>query len=209
MRNYTANFKISSVVLVLMLFGGAMVFGQEPESKLGMQDDELIQKDQDITLWHIKALRPEAKILNIKAIDADGNYHPVKAIQDSEQTSILDVKAFVNGKRLPVKLIVKQGDRYYPFKAITEDGKLMDIKAINSKGERLDVKGVSKSGNVVHIRAISKNNVFYNVVAISPKGRINDIKGIKMTTGTVEATINGIEIFAHVKSLTPTKPRSY
>ena len=194
-------------MLLLMFFAVTNVFGQEPELKFSKQDAELILQNPDLKLWHVKAMRPEAKILHIKAIDARGNYYPVKAIQDSEQTALMDVKAFVDGKRLPVKLIVKQGDRYYPFKAITEDGELMDIKAITSKGEKLDVKGVSKSGNIVHIRAIGKENAFYNVVSISPEGRINDVKGIKMTKGTVEAIINDIEIFAHVKSVTPTKQR--
>ncbi|NNK86758.1 MAG: hypothetical protein HKO90_00615 [Flavobacteriaceae bacterium] len=207
MKNAIYNFRLMSSMFWLMLIVCATAFAQEPEFDFNKQDADLILQNPDITLWHVKAMRPEAKILHIKAIDAQGNYYPVKAIQDSEQTALMDIKAFVDGKRLPVKLIVKQGDRYFPFKAITEEGELMDIKAITPKGEKLDVKGVSKSGNIVHIRAIGKDNAFFNVVSISPKGRINDVKGIKMTKGTVEVIINGNEIFAHVKSVTPTKQR--
>ena len=80
--------------------------------------------------WHVKAYLPDAQLLNVKAIDKDGNIHDVKAIQDSDDTSVLDVKALVNGKRLPVKVIVKGGDVYYPVKAIDADGTLIDIKGI-------------------------------------------------------------------------------
>ena len=38
---------------------------------------------ENVIYWHIKAVLPEAKLLDIKAIDKDGVYHDVKAIQDS------------------------------------------------------------------------------------------------------------------------------
>ncbi len=153
------------------------------------------------TIWNVKAYRPDAFLLNVKAIDKDGNIHDVKAIQNSDDTSILDVKAFVTGSRLPIKMIVKAGDRYYPVKAITESGTIVDIKAITDEGEILDVKGVSKSGNTVHIRAITKYGEFYNVIAVSPGGETNNVKGIKMMGREVEVIINGIKVFAHVKAI--------
>lgn len=151
-------------------------------------------------VWHVKGFKPEVKFLKIKAIDKKGNIYDVKAIQNSEQTSLLDVKAFVKGKRLPVKMLVSDG-KYYPVKAIDEDGHIFDIKAITDDGKFLPVKGVSQSGSIVHIRAIYEDIIFYNVIAISPDGTTNAVKGVKMNTEEVETTINGIEVFAHIKSI--------
>jgi len=151
-------------------------------------------------LWHVKAFKPEMKFLKIKAIDKRGNMYNVKAIQNSEQTSLLDVKAFVKGKRLPIKMLVGE-EKYYSVKAIDEEGNILDIKAITDDGIVLPVKGVSKSGNIVHIRAIYEDMIFYNVVAISPDGTTNAVKGIKMNPGNVETTVSGIEVFAHIKSI--------
>lgn len=155
---------------------------------------------QDI-LWDVKAYLPEAKLIKIKAIDKDGNMYPVKAIQSFDETSILDIKAIVNGEYLPLKLIVKEDDEFHPLKAITKDGVLLDIKAITDTGELLPVKGVSRYGMIVQIKAISKDASFYNVFAISPEGQVNDVKGIKMLNTTVETNIKGIPVYAHVKAL--------
>jgi hypothetical protein len=165
---------------------------------------DLIKPETEITsdiFWHIKAYHYEAKLMNIKAIDENGVKHPVKAIQISENTSVLNVKALVGGKRLPIKLIVKGDAQYYPAKAIMDDGTLLDIKAITEDGEILDVKGTSKSGNIVHLRAIDKNHKRYNIIAISPLGNVMDVKGIKMMDTEVEGEINGVEVFAHIKSI--------
>jgi hypothetical protein len=151
--------------------------------------------------WNVKAYRPNAELLNIKAIDKDGKMHDVKAIQTSDDTSILDVKALKDGQRLPIKLIVKDMDRYYPAKGIDTDGTLIDIKAVTKDGEILAVKGVSKSGNIVHLRAITKDSLFYNIISISPEGKVNNVKGMKMLDTRVETVINGVSVFAHVKSL--------
>ena len=155
-------------------------------------------------IWHIKAFKPDVKFLKIKAIDKNGNIYDVKAIQNSEQTSLLDVKAFVKGKRLPVKMLIGN-EKYYPVKAIDEEGHVFDIKAITDEGAFLPVKGVSQSGNIVHIRAIYKNLIYYNVIAISPDGATNAVKGIKMNSEDVETTVNGQEIFAHIKSISQIK----
>lgn len=152
-------------------------------------------------LWDVKAYLPEAKLLKIKAIDKDGKMYPVKAIQSFDDTSILDIKAIINGEYLPIKLIVKDDDVYYPLKAIAKDGTLIDVKAVTEEGEILPVKGVGKSGTIVHVRAIGKDSAFYNIFAISPEGKVNDVKGIKMLKVNVETIINGVSVFAHVKAL--------
>ena len=66
---------------------------------------------------------------------------------------LLDIKALVDGKKLPVKILVSS-DKYSPVKAIGEDGAVYDIKVITLEGEKLDVKGVSRSGSIIHIKMI-------------------------------------------------------
>ena len=165
---------------------------------------DLIKPETEITseiFWNIKAYHGEENLLKIKAIDKNGIQYPVKAIQESENTSVLNVKALVDGKRLPIKLIVRGDAQYYPAKVIMDDGTLMDIKAITEDGQILDVKGTSKTGNIIHLRAIDKDYNRYNIIAISPIGDVMAVKGVKMMDTEVEAVINGVRIFAHVKSI--------
>ena len=159
------------------------------------------QIPENVIYWHIKAVLPEAKLLDIKAIDAAGTYHDVKAIQDSYDTSLLSVKALVNGQTIPIKMIVTKNDTYYPVKAIANDGTILDVKAIGEEGEILDVKGVSRMGNLIEVRAIDKAQRQHDVISISPQKGVNHVKGLKMFNDEVEAVIHGIKIFAHVKSL--------
>lgn len=205
------RFSITSVTSTLLIgmfcltwsTAQAQIFDtNKPETNPMWQLDTVAE-----TLWSVKAFRqddrlfPEEMLIQVKAIDAEGNKHDVKGIQTSGNTSILDVKALVNGERLPVKMIVNETDQYLPVKAIANDGTLIAIKAITAEGKLLDVKGVSKTGNVIHIRAISEYGNFYNIIAISPSGRTNDVKGIKMGTASVETTVNNVEVFAHVKAI--------
>ncbi|WP_299336680.1 hypothetical protein [uncultured Psychroserpens sp.] len=182
------------IFLLVFSFGNAQVEEQEfvnsnkPETEL----------PPDI-LWEIKAVRPEAT-LKIKGIDSDGHVYDVVAIQNSEDTSVLNVKVLDDDKRLPVKLIVKGKEPYYPLKAIKEDGSLIAIKAVTQYGDILPVKGISKTGNIIHIRAID-DGIYYDLIAISPDGQENSIKGLKMLDTRVETIIHGVKVFAHVKSL--------
>ncbi len=187
-------------LFVLFLLGFSFVNAQVLDKDPTDNNKPETELPPDI-LWNVKAYLKDSKLVKIKAIDKDGNMYDVKAIQSFDDTSILDVKAFVNGEELPIKLIVKENDMYYPLKAIANDGTLLDIKAITETGELLPIKGVGKSGNVVHIRAISEDSSFYSVFAISPDNRVNDVKGVKMLKTTVETIINGVEVFAHVKAL--------
>jgi hypothetical protein len=179
------------LLCVVLILGTELSIGQNGEAKP--------EKFNEI-IWHVKAFKPELQFLKIKAIDKKGNRYNVKAIQNSNQTSLLDVKAFVKGKRLPVKMLVGE-EKYHPVKAIDEEGNILDIKAITEDGQILPVKGVSQSGNIVHIRAIYEDRGFFNVVAIDPDGKINAVKGIKMTSDKVETRVQGIQVFAHIKSI--------
>ena len=166
--------------------------------------ESLIKPEVEISsniYWAVKAYHPDAKLLRVKAFDGQGNYYDVKAIQGSDDTSLLNVKALVDGKHLPIKLIIIEDDRYHPLKAITEDGKIMDIRAMTEEGLKLPIKGVSKTGNIIHLRAIDDGLEYYNIIAISPFGDVNQVKGLKMMDSDVEATISGVKIYAHVKAI--------
>jgi len=160
---------------------------------------EEIPKFKDI-IWHINAINPEGKSLAIKAIDKEGNLFDVSAIQNSDQHSFLDIKAIVGDKRLPVKMLVSE-DKYAPVKAIDKGGISYDIKAITDEGEKLDVKGITQFGTVVSLKAINKEGKFYGVKAISPTGELNDVKGIKINTKEKEMTLNGFNVYAHIKAM--------
>jgi len=176
-------------VLVLFVFTIAQVRSQE-------------SKSENMIFWYIKAVRPEAKLLDVKAIDENGAQYDVKAIQDSHDISLLNVKALVDGQAIPIKMIVKGADEeFHPIKAIDYEGKILDVKAIDDDGTLLDVKGVSRMGNTIEVRAIDKNGAQLDVISISPVKGINHIKGLKMFSDDVEAVIQGHKIFAHVKSL--------
>ncbi len=156
----------------------------------------------DNFLWHIVAIHSEGYTLEVMAIDATGNDFAVKAIRDSEQRSLLDIKAFIGNDQLPVKLVVSD-DQHKSMYAIGKDGALYEIKAITPNGEKLDVKGIGLAGNIVHIKAIAKDGTFYGVKALSPAGQLNDVKGVKMFKIPVELKVNGVEVYAHVKALSP------
>lgn len=194
------TFKVMRIAAVLVLL---MVVGcKNDNTKININQEapEIGSEGFEEVIWHVKAFHPDGKLLDVKAIDAAGHTYDVKSIQNSDQTSILDVKAFVNGRVLPIKMLVSDAE-FLPVKAIDDDGTIIDIKAITPDGEKLDVKGVRKSGNIIHIHAISKDGETYNVEAISPKGWINDVKGVKMLNTPVELTLNGVDVYAHVKSV--------
>jgi hypothetical protein len=90
-------------------------------------------------LRDVKIYLPDAKLIKIEALDKDSHVYNAKAIQSFDDTSILDGKAIVNGEYLPIKLIVKDDNFYYPLKAITKDVIFLDIKAIEEGGELLPV----------------------------------------------------------------------
>jgi hypothetical protein len=189
---------MASVLVIFILIIGCNKGKSNDNVKV---DATVAVKDSAVeTIWEVKARLPMGGVLDVKAIDSDGNTYDVKAVQNSDQISLVDIKAFVKGNSLPIKIPVSD-DKYMPVKAIDTDGTIIDIKAFTADGQILDVKGVEQSGNIIHIKAINSKGEFYNIEAISPKGWINDVKGIKMLDSPVEMTINGVDIFAHVKSI--------
>ena len=165
--------------------------------------NEVKSENSKEILWHIKAVHPEGRFLDIKAVDAFGNTFDLKASQDGLQNSCMDINAYVSGKILPVKLLVNDG-KLAPVKAIAMDGTFYNINAIAANGDRLPVKGVKRSGNIINIKAVDKNGSFYGVKAISPTGQLNDVKGIKTTKEDLEYNIYGFDVYAHIKALPQT-----
>ncbi|WP_242205379.1 DUF7486 family protein [Aestuariivivens insulae] len=152
--------------------------------------------------WNIKAITPDGKNLDIKAIDPKGNTFDVKALQDSKQHSFMDIKAFVDGAVLPVKIIQREAsDTYSPIKAIGADGTIYDIKALTEDQQKLDVKGISRSGNIVHVKAVNENGDLYAVKAFAPDGKLNAVKGIKIFDRAVEMNVQGHPVYAHLKAI--------
>lgn len=199
--NYQHLGSLKAIVILLILsMGTASVNAQEIGENKDINKPET-QVDP-IIYWNIKAYRGETDLLDIKAIDEYGKRYDVKGIQDTDDFSILNVKALVNDERIAVKVLVKQpGDKFYPVKAIDKNGKILKIKAIDKNGDVFDVKGFSRSGNIMHLRAISKDFKYYNIIALSPQGRVNAVKGIKMMDEEVETVYRGVKVHAHIKAL--------
>jgi len=171
------------------------------KDKTSKTETEEIVKVNDI-YWNVKAIHPDGKSLDVKAFDKEGKSFDIKAIQNSDQDSFLDVKAIVNGEKLPLKMLESE-NQFVPVAVINNEGIKYYIKAITAEGEKLDVKGVARFGNIVIMKAITKKGDFYGVKAISPAGQLNDIKGIKIARGAREMSLKGIGIHAHVKAMHP------
>ena len=192
-------------VIIMLIFGfSVLLMGCGDNAPKEIQAlNNLEPKTSIETLWHVKAIHPEGRFLDIKAVDAFGNTFDINASQDPNQKNCMDVKAYVSGKILPVKLLVNDG-KFAPVKAIAMDGKFYNLKAIALNGDRLPLKGVKRSGNIIHIKAVDKNGSHYAVKAISPTGQLNDVKGIKINKEDLEYNIYGFDIYAHIKALPQT-----
>ena len=197
-NNLTASGKLGIPLMIAFLF---LSFGILNHSATGLENKtiENVSMAKEV-IWHVKAVHPEGYFMEVRAFDREGNSYSVKSIQYADQTSILDIKADVDGQNVPIKILVSN-ERFMPVKAIKSDGTILNIKAVAPDGSRIDVKGVSHSGNIIHIKAVSPKNEFYGVKAISPEGVLNDVKGLKMSKERVEAIVNNVEIYAHIKAI--------
>lgn len=155
----------------------------------------------DSFIWHIKAVHPEGRTLDVKAMDANGAVYDVKAIQNSNQRSLLDIKAFIgDALQVPVKIVIDTNSKKV-VRAIAEDGTLFNIVALDKNGDKLPVEANDRAGNLIHIKAVQENGDLYGVKAISPEGELNDVKGVKMLREDIEMELQGVKIYAHIKAL--------
>ncbi|MCB0782504.1 MAG: hypothetical protein KDC03_23695, partial [Flavobacteriales bacterium] len=154
---------------------------------------------QAALIWHVKAIGTDGHFLDLKVRDPDGTLHSVKALYEDGNDQLMDVKAFVNGQRLDVK-VLESNDELLPVKAIGADGQVHDIKALMADGTVLDVKAVARDGAILHIKAIAPDGKQLGVKAIGPGGQLRDVKGLKFREGT-ELTLHGVPVLAHIKAL--------
>jgi len=154
------------------------------------------------TLWHVKGVHPKGYLLDIKAVDPDGNRYDVMAIEEEGNAQLLAVKAFVDGRPYPVKVIVSD-ERNAPVRAIDVKGKNFDLKALTPEGKLLDIMAVRRSGSILHIKVLGMGGRYFGVKAISPDGLMYNVKGIKMTNNRVETMIGNVKVHAHVKAIPP------
>ena len=189
-----------SITFISALFGAIFLLLSCNKSMQGVAGQKTEATTKTESIWNIKAINPKGKMLDVKAFDKNGNAYAVKALRETDQKHLLDIKALVGGQKLPVKVLVSN-DKYAPVKAIAEDGTIYNIKALTPNGEKLDVKGIRRSGSIIHIKAINKRGDFYGIKAISTKGQLRDVKGVKMTNEELELILNGVKVHAHIKAL--------
>jgi hypothetical protein len=150
--------------------------------------------------WKVNAVTADGIKLAVKAIDPEGNQFDVQATQDSEQHSFMNVKIFVDGYELPVK-ILQSDDKHAPINAIGAKGEIYEIKAITADNIQFELKGVNRLGRIIHVKALNQNGEFLDVKAFAPDGKVNEINGIKVFDKDVEMKIQGHLVHAHVKAL--------
>ena len=154
-------------------------------------------------LWNVKAILPDGKSLDINAFNSAGELLDIKAIQNSDQDNLLDIKAIAaDGNKLPVKILVSK-NQFSPVVAITDKGNAYKLKALTAEGEELQIIGVARYGNIVIMKAVTKKGKFYGVKAISPTGQLNDVKGIKINAQERDMTMRTHSVYAHVKAMHP------
>ncbi|MCB0484731.1 MAG: hypothetical protein KDC47_00910 [Flavobacteriaceae bacterium] len=192
--NYTKRFLLLSVLLLVTSFTTNVKEENDTQSTATYFKD---------ALWQVKAVHPEGYFLDVRAVDVYGNAFEVKALQDTDQKSFMDVIAIVENKMIPIKILINDG-KFAPVKAISDDGTTFTIKAITKTGDRINLKGVRRSGNIVHIRAVNLNGSHYSIKAISPNGEINDVRGVKISGKDLEYSAKGINVYAHVKAMPQT-----
>lgn len=149
-------------------------------------------------IWHIKALDPNGRTLDVKAYDAEGVQYDVKAVSDPEQGYIMEVRVIKENETIPLKVLVSE-KQYKPVVGIDTKGKLYEVYALAGE-QRIPVKGIRMSGYIVHIKAIDQGRIL-GVKAISVSGKLKDVKGVKMYDKQLEATLHGNSVHAHVLAL--------
>lgn len=152
-------------------------------------------------IWNVKAIGTDGHFVPVKALDKNGGVHDVKAFMENGDRWIMDIKAIIDGKKVPVKMLVSD-DAFIPVKAIGADGTIYDIKGLAPDGRKLDVKGTLQEGNVVHLKAIDGDRQL-GVKAISDNGAQYDVKGLKFSSDRAEVQVHGVAVRAHVKALPP------
>ncbi len=196
------SFFILGFLFVLASCNNSTSKANNNETELDDTDDNDDADTFNTIYWNVKAIQPDGKSLDVKAFDDQGKAFDIKAIQNSNQDQLLNVKAFMEGERLPIKILVSK-KQFSPVVAINSNGNAYILKALTPEGEQHQIIGVVRHGNIIVMKAVTKKGKFYGVKAMSPSGKLNDIKGIKINPQDKEMTSRGHEIYAHVKAMHP------
>lgn len=151
-------------------------------------------------VWHVKALHPDGYILDVRAYDRMGNVYEVKAVNDSCQSYIMDINAYSDKEILPVKVLMGT-DGHNPVSAIDDEGKNFQLRAVTPEGKFFPIRGSKSSVYTVDIKAVTPEGRLLNIRAVSPDGKLREVKGIKMYEKSLEMTLQGVEIHAHLVAL--------
>ncbi|NNK83706.1 MAG: hypothetical protein HKO92_11335, partial [Flavobacteriaceae bacterium] len=79
--------------------------------------------------WNVKAISTDGKrSLDVKAFNSEGKSLDIMAVQDSDQDMFLDVKAILDGEKLPVKILVND-EQFAPVSVISDNGNVYSLNA--------------------------------------------------------------------------------
>lgn len=149
--------------------------------------------------WFVKAFHPMGELMSVYAFDDEGKMYPLVAIGKAEYIQLIDVKVKIDDQLIPVKVVLDE-EKYHRVKAILPDGTQLSVKAIDPYEDMLEVCAVNRQDNVLSIKAIGTSGNFYGVKAMTENGFLYDIKGIKLKVDDLEAMVNTVQVFAHVKA---------
>ncbi|MCP4884288.1 MAG: hypothetical protein GY908_10910 [Flavobacteriales bacterium] len=138
---------LSSVCIGLLTLGFTSI--TDVDQNIELQNESQVEGE---IIWHVKAIHPKGSFLDVKALDPEGRKYNVKAIQDADQTTLLDIKVLMKRKTIPVKILQSDG-RFMPVKAISSEGELNDVKGVKMLKEdvELEISGVKI---YAHIKAV-------------------------------------------------------
>lgn len=156
-------------------------------------------------IGHVKVIDYDGEtVVRIKVLD-NGKEYPVKVLINKDCATqhgaacLHDVKALINGEKIPVKAISKEPNGRVSVKAITESGRILDVKGIKENGEILDIKTVITVGSLTHgVKAFSKQSEALNVKGFDGSGGFYHIKAVTLDDSK---SINGVKYWGDVKAI--------
>ncbi len=165
-----------------------------------------VRNKSDAIQWDIAAIHPDGNSYPVYAIDEDkGVEHPVRALSDGGNFHLLDVKAFINRYKYPVKLAQEIGLKNTTLVSIYERGKVYQVMAKVGDSQYIPIRGLQLEGNMIAVKGEGSDGTIYAVKAISPGNDLFDVKGIKIKNDDVEGMITGLgyafKFYAHVKAI--------
>ena len=166
-----------------------------------------VQQNIPNELGIVKGLSHQQETLyDIKAIKNDGTQYNVNVIIDkscdgSRDICIHSVRAFIDGKETPVKVVSEENGARLTIKAITGKGELVDIKGIDKAGKLVDLKVFYKPGSQAHnIKLVHQDGTITATKGFDKNGEIYHIKALTISEGGTR-TVNGVDYFGDVKAI--------